>query len=147
MKSILTMPLPQRLGKYTLSPLTNAKPPKTFLTKISPPERFAHPTHRKHPPSSSSKRRTEGSALGKTTDTSMNIPSTMPTPSLSSQISLTNYEMPKSSPNLTFVGDTTTYESKMAINGRQPLSPIRGCSNPLSCSLDSLTLPPPSNAS
>ena len=146
-KSILTTPLSQRLGKYIPSPLINAKPPRTSLTKISLPERSACPTHHKHPPSSSSKRRMEGSALAKTIDTSTNIPSAMPIPSLSSRISSTNYKMPKSSPNSTFVGDTTTCESKMAINGRQPLSPIRGCSNPLSCSSDSLTLLPPSNAS
>ena len=133
MKSILTMPLPQRLGKYILSPLMNAKPPKTSLMKILLPERFARPTHHKHPPSSLSKRRMEGSALAKTIDMSTNIPSTMPIPSLSSQISSTNYEMPESSPNSMFVGDTTMCESKTAINGRQPLSPIRGCSNPLSC--------------
>ena len=147
MKSILTTPLPQRLGKYIPSPLMNAKPPKTSLTKISLPERFARPTHRKHPPSSSSKRRTEGSALAKTIDMSMNTPSAMPIPSLSSRIWLTNYKMLKSSPNSMFVGDTTMYESKTAINGRQPSSPIRGCLNPLSCSLDSLPLPPPYNTS
>ena len=147
MKSILTTPLSQRLGKYIPSPLMNAKPPRTSLMKIPLPERFACPTHRKHPPPSSSKRRMEGCALAKTINTSTNIPSATPIPSLSSRISSTNYGMPKSSPNLMFVGDTTTCESKTAINGRQPSSPIRGCSTPLSCSLDSLTLLPPSNTS
>ena len=147
MRSILMTPSPQRLGKHTLSPLTNAKPPKISSMRTSLQERFARPTHHKHPLSSLSKRRMADSVLAKTIDTSTNIPSTMPINSLLSRISSTNYEMPKSSPSSTFVGDITTYESKMAINGRQPSSPIRGYSNPLSCSLDSPTLPPPSNTS
>ena len=89
------------------------------------------------------KRRMEDSVPAKTTATSMNIPSATLTPFPSSLISSTNYEMPKSSPNSTFVGDTTTCESKMAINERQPLSPIKGYLNPQSCSLVSPTLPPP----
>ena len=125
----------------------NKKLLRISLMKIFPLERFAHPTLPKGLLSSSSKKKMEDFARVKTIDMSMNIPFTTPTPSPLSPTSWTNYEMPRSSPSLMSTGGTTMCKSKMAINGKPPLSPTRDYSNLQLCSSDSPTPLAPFNGS
>ena len=62
-RSIQMTPLPQRLGKFILSPPRNEKPPKTSLMRTLPLERPAHPTLLKPPLSFHQKERWRTSPL------------------------------------------------------------------------------------
>ena len=93
--------------------------------------------------SSSYQRRMEFFAHAKITATWTPTPSRMPIPSPSSLNSLTIWRNLPCSLNFTFDGDITTFASRRKTNGKLLLSPPWDSSNPLSCSSDSATLPPP----
>ena len=131
--TLMTPSLP-KLGKSTLSLPMIARLPRTSFKKILTVERSALQTHAKHPHSSLSKRKMAAFVPAKTTATWTNILSQTPTLFLLSQILSTNSRTPNYLPSLMSNGATTTSASKMAINGRQPLSPTKAYLNPPSCS-------------
>ena len=135
------------ITRNTISWLSTKCMQKNAKNNLYSPERSICPTPHKPLPSSSSRRKMEDSIPAKTTTMSTNIPSATPISFPLFLILLTNYEMPRSSPSLMFTGGTTMYKSKMATNGRPPLSPTRDYLNPQSYSLDLPTPPLLSNDS
>ena len=97
-------------------------------------EKFTPPTLPKPHPFSLSKRKMEDFALAKITDmsTKNTIQDAYPLPLISDLID--KLRDTKAFSKFVFNGGTTAYESRMVTNGRQPLSPIKGCLNPQLCS-------------
>ena len=118
-----------KIGKvYSLFP-KKQKATKDFLDENLRTGKI-HPSNSpQHPPSSLLKKRTVVSTLVKTITMSMNTQSAIHTPFHSSLILLINSKEQRFSPNLTSAGDITTSISKMNINGRPLLSPIKNSLN------------------
>ncbi len=127
------------IARYTHKRKRKTKHYKNSSLKKSKKDTYDHQNHLTHPPSSTSKRKTESYDQCKTTEKSTQSPFTINTHYPSSRTSYETLATPTYTQNWISGGGIITYASKKETKAKQRLKHSTDSSNPQSCILDSPT--------